>query len=83
MLTSEINYAGDIMLIGELKLLDDSFDHEFGVKKQFHYEVENFSVLAWVEGLHNWLDITKSLNEKQLEEFKKYFLEQMNIKEAS
>jgi hypothetical protein len=49
------------IISGEIKRIDHSFSHAFGVKKQYSYEVENLSVIAWVEGFET--DVVSSLSD--------------------
>jgi hypothetical protein len=63
----------DMDLIGDVYIIDASFDHEFGTKRDKEYCVENFSVMVYAD--NSEFDITKSLDPKMLKYYRDYFLE--------
>lgn len=69
-----------MLLIGNVELVDESFDHEFGVKKQTGLEVKDFSIMLFDDNIEQ--DITKSFNEKQIEYYKDKLLEQAKLELA-
>lgn len=55
----EYEYDDHTMFFGEIREIDDSFDHEFGLEKRVSYEVENLRIVVWIGGIDH--DVTDSI----------------------
>jgi len=61
---------------GDLKRVDDSFDHEHGTQPNISYEVVNFQVIQYFGDIDH--DITLSIEKHPLYDYyKDWFLEQV------
>ena len=53
----------DLILEGDIKKIDASFDHEFGTQKETDYEISDFRILL-VDGVME-VDITESVKKQE------------------
>lgn len=68
-------YDENTLLIGEIIEQDESFDHAFGTEKRVSHEVENFSIIVYINNID--YDVTESIKEnspKCYEGFKEDFI---------
>lgn len=65
-------YDTNCDLIGDVVWKDSSFDHGLGVERRYSYDVKNFEVRVWIDGVDEL--VTTSLSKKRLEHYKQRFL---------
>jgi hypothetical protein len=64
------------LLSGDFQLVDESFDHDFGVEIRKGYELKNFNIVVYIN--HMDYDVTKAFDGKQLDYFKEKLTERFN-----
>lgn len=76
----------NILLAGNVYLVDDSFDHAFGTQKEYRLEVDDMQVFVFVGGYDdNLTEFYRSEKPKRYAVFKEHFLDyakSINSKEA-
>lgn len=74
----EVEYGPRILLVGDVSITNDSFDHAFGTQPlEPEYEATAFRVFEYSNRTKEWVNVTSMLSEKdpiQLKIFEKYFL---------
>jgi len=70
----EMQIGVEAVAYGEIITNDESFDHEFGTKKQVGHSVKDFRVIVWLDGTQE-TDVTSTISEANLKYFKEKFLQ--------
>lgn len=66
----EYNYDERTVLFGDVIESNDSFDHEFGTERVVTYDVENFSIIVYINDIDH--DVTRSFKEDAPKFYEQY-----------
>jgi len=69
----EMEYDNNTLFVGEIELVDDSFDHEFGTERIKSAETQSFHVIVYINDID--YDVTASIPEKTLESWREIFIQ--------